>query len=174
MIFTHYTYIRCGTYQSLSTYSPVGAEGSNFLTTGTILFGLSKETSGQSICFSFCTAVTDVFCGNKDPGRFKWIPGRIHETCYEYSLYLTKGILKPVRLNRNRAVGAVGPVFDANHKNSIPVKDLTDAVREEVGNPKHIRQRFTVGNSYFIIRTFQQLKHRPYEQYSDNHIVMFK
>ncbi|MGN6542290.1 MAG: NAD(P)-dependent oxidoreductase [Ginsengibacter sp.] len=41
--------------------------------------------------------------------------------------------------------GLENPVFDANHKSYISVYDLAVAVVDEVENPKHIRQRFTVG-----------------------------
>lgn len=46
----------------------------------------------------------------------------------------------------NYRTGADGPIFDANHKNSLPVEDLAVAALDEVENPKHIRQRFAVGN----------------------------
>ncbi|MGN6531588.1 MAG: NAD(P)-dependent oxidoreductase [Ginsengibacter sp.] len=36
------------------------------------------------------------------------------------------------------------PVYDANHKSTISVEDLAVAIIDEVENPKHIRQRFTV------------------------------
>ena len=41
--------------------------------------------------------------------------------------------------------GSDSPVFDASHKSSISVEDLAVAAIDEVENPKHIRQRFTVG-----------------------------
>jgi hypothetical protein len=37
------------------------------------------------------------------------------------------------------------PVFDANHKSTISVEDLAVAIIDEVENPKHIHQRFTIG-----------------------------
>lgn len=37
------------------------------------------------------------------------------------------------------------PVFDENKKSSISVADLAVAIIDEVENPKHIQQRFTVG-----------------------------
>ena len=37
------------------------------------------------------------------------------------------------------------PVFDNNHKSRISVDDLAVAIIDEVENPKHIHQRFTVG-----------------------------
>ena len=40
--------------------------------------------------------------------------------------------------------GLENPVLDANHKSYISVFDLAVAVVDEVQNPKHIRQRFTV------------------------------
>src|SRR6185312_1664737 len=40
--------------------------------------------------------------------------------------------------------GLDNPVFDANHKSYISVFDLAVAIVDEVENPKHIRQRFTV------------------------------
>jgi hypothetical protein len=41
--------------------------------------------------------------------------------------------------------GLENPVFDANHKSYISVHDLAVAIVDEVENPKHIRERFTVG-----------------------------
>ena len=40
--------------------------------------------------------------------------------------------------------GLDNPVFDANNKSAISVEDLAVAIVDEVENPKHIRQRFTV------------------------------
>jgi putative NADH-flavin reductase len=40
--------------------------------------------------------------------------------------------------------GLENPVFDANNKSTISVEDLAVAIVDEVENPKHIRQRFTV------------------------------
>ena len=40
--------------------------------------------------------------------------------------------------------GLENPVFDSNHKSYISVYDLAMAIVDEVENPKHIRQRFTV------------------------------
>lgn len=41
--------------------------------------------------------------------------------------------------------GSDSPVFDANHKSTISVDDLAVAILDEAENPKHIKQRFTVG-----------------------------
>ena len=41
--------------------------------------------------------------------------------------------------------GLENPVFDANHRSTISVEDLSVAIIDEVEHPKHIRVRFTVG-----------------------------
>ncbi|HTN07574.1 NAD(P)-dependent oxidoreductase [Agriterribacter sp.] len=41
--------------------------------------------------------------------------------------------------------GLDNPVFDSNNKSTISVDDLAVAIVDEAENPKHIRQRFTVG-----------------------------
>ena len=41
--------------------------------------------------------------------------------------------------------GSDSPVFDASHKSSISVEDVAVATLDEVENPKHRRERFTVG-----------------------------
>ena len=58
-------------------------------------------------------------------------------------------------INMNREISGVrkgiyrtgldNPVFDNNQNSSISVEDLAVAVIDEAENPKHIRQRFTVG-----------------------------
>jgi putative NADH-flavin reductase len=37
------------------------------------------------------------------------------------------------------------PVFDENKRSFVTVEDLAVAILDEAENPKHIRQRFTVG-----------------------------
>ncbi|MCC8408637.1 NAD(P)H-binding protein [Mucilaginibacter sp. UR6-1] len=41
-------------------------------------------------------------------------------------------------------VGLDEPVFDENHRSIISVEDMATAIVDELENPKHIRQRFTV------------------------------
>jgi uncharacterized protein len=41
--------------------------------------------------------------------------------------------------------GLENPVFDENHRSRISVEDLAVAIVDEIENPKHIKQRFTVG-----------------------------
>lgn len=51
----------------------------------------------------------------------------------------TAGIIKSTY-----RVGLDEPVFDDNHRSIISVEDMATAIVDELENPKHIRQRFTV------------------------------
>ncbi|QNF34022.1 NAD(P)-dependent oxidoreductase [Adhaeribacter swui] len=42
-------------------------------------------------------------------------------------------------------IGLENPVFDENNRSVISVEDMAIAIVDELENPKHIRQRFTVG-----------------------------
>lgn len=42
-------------------------------------------------------------------------------------------------------LGLENPVFDENNRSVISVEDMAIAIVDELENPKHIRQRFTVG-----------------------------
>ncbi|MCY1517268.1 hypothetical protein D9M68_519400 [compost metagenome] len=40
--------------------------------------------------------------------------------------------------------GLENPVFDAHHKSIISVEDVAVAIVDELENPQHIKQRFTI------------------------------